>query len=316
MRNAAKKFASPYAFAIACIFLTSAIWGASFVTQRLAMEHMGAFTYNSIRFALGAVSLLPAIKLLEKRLVPEKNNPPAGKLTLKAGLAGGGILFIAANLQQFGIALSNSPSSASEAGFITGMYTIFVPILGLVLGRKPRPLIWLCAALAFAGLALISIGPGGISSFQLTDTLLMLCAVFWAAHIMLIDRYVNYIRPLSFSATQFAVCAVLCLVCALVFEEITVQGLRDGLPVLLFGGIVASGVAYSLQIIGQRKVEPSRAAIIFSLESLFAALSEVVFLGVLMTPQKYLGGAMIFAGIVLSQRQRGEKPSEEIDQTK
>ena len=306
MRSYAKKLISPYAFAVACIFLAAAIWGASFVTQRLAMDHMGALTYNGIRFALGAVSLLPAIKTLERKILPAADKK-TNRRTWKVGLAGGGILFIAANLQQFGIALSNSPSSASEAGFITGMYTVFVPILGLALGRKTNVFVWVSAVLAFGGLALISMGPGGLAAFQATDLLLLLCAVFWAAHILLIDHYVNEIRPLSFAAVQFAVCAVACLVCALVFEGIRLQGLRDGLWVLLFGGIVASGVAYSLQIIGQRRVEPSRAAIIFSLESLFAAVSEAVFLGVLMTPQKYLGGAMIFVGILLSQRQKNEK---------
>jgi drug/metabolite transporter (DMT)-like permease len=286
--------------ALICIFLASAIWGMSFVTQKLAVQHMGSFTYNGVRFALGAFSLLPVIKLFEK---PDRTKI---KKTLLAGCAGGVIVFIAANLQQFGIILSKSSSSASEAGFITGMYIIFVPILGLFLGKKTTPLVWISAVLAFGGLTLIS--TGAETAFQLSDLLLVLCAVFWAMHILLVSRFVNEINPLRFAVVQFAVCSALCLVSAFIFEDISRQGLFDGLGVLLFGGIFAGGVAYTLQIIGQRRVEPSRAAIIFSLESLFAALSEAVYLGEVMTLRKYLGGAVIFTGILLSQRQK--KPKE------
>ncbi|MCL2547080.1 MAG: DMT family transporter [Oscillospiraceae bacterium] len=281
------------------IFLAAAIWGVSFVTQRVAGLHMGPFTYNGVRFALGALSLWPAIRLLER-----KSNYETRKVTWLAGLAAGGVLFIAANLQQFGIVLSDSPSSASEAGFITGMYIIFVPILGLALGRKTTPLIWISALMAFGGLALIGIGPG--ASIQASDLLLVVCAVFWAVHILLIDRFAQRIDPIRFAATQFLMCAILCLVCAFIFEDISVQGLWNGLPVLLFGGIVASGLAYTLQVLGQRGVPPARAAVIFSLEAVFAALAEAVFLGDLMTPQKYLGGAVIVVSIILAQYRRSK----------
>jgi drug/metabolite transporter (DMT)-like permease len=285
--------------ALFCIFAASAIWGISFVTQKLAGQHMGSFTYNGVRFALGAFSLLPVLKIFEK---PDKTK---AKRTLLAGLAGGVIIFFASNLQQFGIILSKSPSSASEAGFITGMYIIFVPILGLFLKRRVTPLVWLSAVLAFGGLILISTNQA--MAFQVSDLLLVLCAVGWALHILLIDRYVNEINPLRFAAAQFAVCSILCLISAFIFEDISITQLYDGIGVLLFGGIVAGGVAYTLQVLGQRKVEPSRAAIIFSLEALFAALSEAVFLGEIMTLRKYLGGAVIFAGILLSQKQKKEK---------
>jgi len=300
------KLLSPNAktLALICIFSASAIWGMSFVTQKLATQHMGSFTYNGVRFALGALSLLAVFKIFEK---PDKTKT---KKTLLAGCAGGVIIFIAANLQQFGIILSKSPSSASEAGFITGMYIIFVPILGLFLGRKTAPkttsIIWLSAILAFGGLTLISTGGSDSgTAFQLSDLLLVLCAVGWAAHILLISRFVNEVNPIRFAASQFAVCSVLCLISAFIFEDVKLQSLYDGLGVLLFGGIVAGGVAYTLQVLGQRRVEPSKAAIIFSLEALFAALSEAVYLGELMTPRKYIGGAVIFAGILLSQKKRG-----------
>ena len=310
---------STHTVATIFIFLAATIWGVSFVTQRIAGLHMGAFTYNGFRFGLGALSLLLVVYLFEKKADPSKR-----KTTWLVGLVSGGVLFFAANLQQFGIVLSQSPSSASEAGFITGMYIIFVPILGLALERMPKaasghtpehkttPLIWICAVMAFVGLALIGIGPGGLSSVQFSDLLLVLCAILWAVHILLIGKFIKRIHPVRFAAIQFLVCAVLCLVCAFIFEDVRMEGLMDGLAVLLFGGIVASGVAYTFQILGQRSVPPARAAVIFSLEAVFAAVAEAVFLGEIMTPQKYLGGAIIVGSILLAQwRSRTQRQTSE-----
>jgi drug/metabolite transporter (DMT)-like permease len=264
---------------------------------------MGSFTYNGIRFALGALTLLPFIFLLEKK------SGLSRLLTLKAGIAGGAILFIASNLQQFGIILNKEPGSASEAGFITGLYTVFVPLLGLFLGRKARPLTWIAAVIAFGGLALISIGPEGLSSVKLSDLLLLLGAVFWAVHILLIDRYVHRIYPFRFTAVQFAVSSILSIISAFAFETVTAEGIWNGALPLLFGGVFACAAAYVFQILGQRGVEPTVAAIIFSLEALFAAISEAVWLGELMTARKYLGGAVIFAGILLAQIPPKTKPA-------
>ncbi|MDR0292815.1 MAG: DMT family transporter [Oscillospiraceae bacterium] len=278
------------------VLLASIIWGMTFVPQKLAGLHMGAFTYNGVRFALGSLSLLPVIYIFEKPASRDQK-----RLTLKAGLLGGAVLFAASNLQQLGIILSKSPSSAGEAGFITGLYTVFTPILGLAFGRKTNTLTWIAAVLAFGGLSLISIGSEGISSIQVSDGYLVLGAVFWALHILVIDRFVQDVSPVRFTAVQFAVNAVLSTAAAFAFEQVSARGIWDGAVPILFGGIIASGAAYTLQILGQRGVEPSRAAIIFSLEALFAALSEAVLLGEIMTPRKYAGGAVIFIGIILSQ---------------
>ncbi|MDR2168455.1 MAG: DMT family transporter [Clostridiales bacterium] len=301
---------NPRTIAIGVIFITAAIWGVTFVTQKIAGEHMGAFTYNGARFLLASITLIPAIYLLEKRTLRTQNeqNPPTRKTTWLAGAFGGIIIFFAANLQQFGIILSDSPSAAGEAGFITGMYIIFVPILGLFLGRRVRGLVWVSAALAFGGLALITIGPGGLATIQTTDMLLVACAVFWAVHILLIDRFANQIKPITFVAVKFLVCGALSAAAALIFESPALQHLIDGLWVLLFGGVVASGLTYTLQTLAQRHVEPALAAIIFSLEALFAALSEALFLGDTMTPQKYLGGGIIFIGILLAQHKKKKPP--------
>ena len=278
------------------VFLASIIWGATFVAQRIAGDSMEAFTYNGVRFALGSLALLPVIILYEK------TDPAKTRRTWYVGLAGGLVLFFGANLQQLGIVLSDSSSSASEAGFITGLYTVLVPIFGLALGRKTSVFTWVGAVLAFGGLALISTGPEGLASVQTSDLFLVAGAVFWAVHILLIDRYVHEIHPLRFAAVQFAVCSALSMAAAFAFETVSLDGIRAGIVPILFGGLLSSGVAYTLQIFGQRKVAPAKAAIIFSLEAVFAALSEAVLLGELMTPRKYIGASVIFAAIILSQR--------------
>ena len=277
------------------VFFASVLWGASFVTQKLAGQHMGAFTFNGVRFAMGSVVLLPIIYFLERH-DREKN-----RRAWVAGLAGGLVLFAASNLQQFGIVLSKSPTSAGEAGFITGLYTVLVPIFGLALGRKAGVWTFVSAGLAFCGLALISVGPGGLASVQLSDLLLVVGAVFWAVHILVIDRFADAVSPLRFASVQFAVASVLSLASAFAFEQVSLDGIRAGMLPLLYGGVLSTGTAYTLQILGQRRVPPARAAVIFSLEALFAALSEAIFLGEAMTMRKYIGGAIIITGILLSQ---------------
>ena len=276
-------------------FLASAIWGLTFVTQKLAGYHMGSFTYNGVRFTLGVFSLAPVI------FVFEKSDPGKRRHTLKAGIFGGVILFIASNLQQFGIILNNEPGSASQAGFITGLYLVFTPIFGLALKRKTSPLTWVAGVIAFVGLTLITVGPEGISSVKTSDGLLVLGAVFWAAQRLYVDHFAHSVDPIRFTAVQFAVSSILSLCCAFSFEDVSMAGIWAGVFPVLFGGVFACGTAYTFQILGQRGVEPAKAAIIFSLEALFAAISEAVWLRELMTARKYLGGAIIFAGILLSQ---------------
>ncbi|MCL2353048.1 MAG: DMT family transporter [Defluviitaleaceae bacterium] len=290
---------TPRSLAIVFVFLAAAIWGASFVNQSIASQHMGAFTYNGVRFLLGALSILLVVFLFERA------RPDRAKLkkTWLVSVAGGVILFFAANLQQLGIVFSDSYTPAGEAGFITGMYIIFVPLLGIFLKQRVKPIVWVAAVLAFLGLFLITTtgGLGGITAFEVSHILLVICAVFWAVHILVIDRFVNEISPIRFASYQFVVAGALSIIVAIIFDDITWQGLSDGIWTLLFGGIVVSGVAYTLQILGQRSLEPTFAAIIFSLEALFAAISEAVWMGQAMTTQRYIGGGIILLGIILAQ---------------
>ena len=293
------------AMAFVFAFLASAIWGITFVTQKLAGVSMGSFTYNAARFALGVVSLVPVF------LVFEKSSREKSMRALKAGLIGGAILFIASNLQQFGIILNKDPGSASQAGFITGLYLVFTPVLGLALGRKAGAFTWISCVVAFVGLTLMTISPGNIGSVKLSDGLLVVGAIFWSGHILFIGHISRSVEPMRFTAVQFAVCSVLSAACAFAFEAPTMSGILGGIYPLLFGGVFACGTAYTFQILGQRGVEPSKAAIIFALESLFAAISEAIWLRELMTVRQYVGGAVIFTGILLSQispKKRGRAP--------
>ncbi|MDR2647189.1 MAG: DMT family transporter [Oscillospiraceae bacterium] len=276
----------------AMLLLTALIWGFAFVAQVEGLAFMGSLTFGGIRFAMGAFSLLPLILIFERR--------PGGvniKKTLLYGLLGGVVLFCASTLQQYGIAYTQS---AGKAGFITGLYTVLVPIIGIFMGRKTRPLTWLGALAALTGLYFLSM-KGGKLSFGFGDILLLIGAVFWAFHILIVDQFASQVPPLRFSITQFFVCGVLSLAGAFIFEKPSVNGILTGWQPLLYGGIASVGVAYTLQIVGQRHVEPARAAIIFSLETLFAALGGVLLLHEFLGWRGYFGGALMFLGIVLAQ---------------
>ena len=275
------------------LFLTSIIWGFAFVAQIQGVEHMGSLTFGGTRFAMGALALLPVSLVLERKSA----NREEFLSTLKYGGMTGIILFVASTLQQFGIELTGS---AGKAGFITGLYTVLTPVFSIALGKRPTKLTALGAISAFAGLYFLS-APEGLGKVSLGDILLVSCAVFWTLHIMMVDSLAARVKPIRFSIVQFAVCAVLSLISMAIFEQPQVAQLRAGLVPLLYGGLLSVGIAYTLQIVGQRRVEPSKAAIIFSLESLFAALGGFLLLREVLGWKQYLGGALMFAGIILSQ---------------
>jgi len=283
------------------LLLTSVIWGFSFVAQVEGSRAMGALTYNTGRFMIGAVALLPVILLFERK----RGRPGELRDTLRYGAITGSVLFIAITLQQYGIELTQA---AGKAAFITGLYTVLTPLFAVFLGKKPGLLTGLGAVSAFAGLYFLSV-PDGLGSVALGDILLIACAVCWAVHIMLIDAYAPRVRPFRLSFVQFGACAALSAVSMLFFEQPEIAQLQAGLMPLLYGGLMSSAVAYTLQIICQRDVEPSKAAIIYSLEALFAAIGGFLLLGELMGWKGYLGAALMFVGILLSQMKTRQSPS-------
>ncbi len=276
------------------LLLTATIWGFAFVAQRVGADYLGAFSFNGIRFMMGALSLVPVILLFDRSSLRGER----GKNTALAALFGGIVLFIASTLQQWGIEMTGS---AGKAGFITGLYTVLVPVAGFILWKKRTSVLTWCGVVcAVIGLYLISMT--GAEKPGLGDLVLILGSLFWTAHILIIDRFTaKDIHALWFASGQFALCGALNLICALFFEEITRQAVSAaGIP-LLYGGLMSVGVAYTLQIIGQRDADPTAASIILSLESMFSAVGGALILNERMTVGGYVGCVLMLSGIVLSQ---------------
>jgi len=254
---------------------------------------MGPLTFVAGRFIIAALALVPLILIFERR----GGQPGELRATLRYGMMTGGVVFIAGTLQQAGI---NMTQQAGKAAFINGLYTVLVPLLSIALGKKLSLLTGLGAASAFVGLYFLSVGDG-LGSIATGDILIFLGAIGWAFHIMMIDAFAPRVRPLRLAMVQFASCGVLATIGMLLFEQPELAQLQAGLIPLLYGGLLSSAAAYTLQMLFQRNVEASRAAIIYSMESLFAAIAGFLLLGEVMGWRGYLGGALMLSGILLSQ---------------
>ena len=277
------------------LLLAAVIWGFAFVAQRVGMEHVGPFTYNGARFLLGALSLLPVLLLVGRRSAPPVR-PGAWRPSLAGGLLAGLILFAGASLQQVGIV----HTTAGKAGFITGLYVVIVPLLGLLWGHRTPWSTWIGAALAVAGLYLLTL------TDDLTvaegDGLVLVGAFFWAGHVLVIGWLSGRrVEPVLLACLQFIVCAVLSLAVAVAIEPITADGLRGGALPILYGGLLSVGVAFTLQVVAQRDAPPAHAAIILSLETGFAALGGWLLLNESLSGRGLIGCALMFAGMLLSQ---------------
>ena len=285
------------------LLVTATIWGTAFVAQSVGMEHVGPFTFIAARFALGALALLPVILLQNRRLKADgigkgkmaDGRAGSGKVLWKGGLLCGIALMSAASLQQVGI----MRTTVGKAGFITAMYIIIVPILGVFMGRRIRPLIWGCVLLAAAGLYLLSMS--GAFSLQSGDALCLACAVIFAIQIMLVDHYVEVADGVRLSAIQFLTASALGTVMMLLFEHPSLSAVWNARVPILYAGIMSSGVAYTLQIIGQRGLNPTIASLIMSLESVIAAAAGFIFLHQTFTGRELCGCILMAAAIVLAQ---------------
>jgi drug/metabolite transporter (DMT)-like permease len=274
------------------LLLAAAIWGFAFVAQRVGMKYMGPFTYNGIRFALGSVSLIPLI-IFFKEERPENNR--GYREAVKAGLVAGIVLFIAVSLQQIGL----MQTTAGKAAFITGLYIVLVPILGLFLKHYVGKNAWMGAIIAVIGLYFLCVT--NTFSISVYDILILICAFFFAIHILLIDRFIGKINAIKLSFFQFLTCSVLCLIIAFFTEEITLSGIMQGLVPILYGGIGSVGIAYTLQVVGQKNADPTSAAIILSMESLFAAIGGFLILHENLGIRGIIGSVFMLTGMILSQ---------------
>lgn len=284
----------------ALLLLTAAIWGFAFTAQRVGMEHVGPFTFNGVRFLLGAAVLVPLVLRARNAQLPEQASRPKASVRAYAvgGLLAGCALFAGASLQQVGLVYT----TAGKAGFITGLYVVFVPLLGLFAGQRPGAGTWLGAVAAAAGMYLLSINESfSVNSIGYGDALVLGCAVCFALHVLLIGYLAPRLESITLSCLQFGWCGALSLVTAAVVEDVAWSGIAAaGLPIL-YGGLFSVGVAYTLQVVAQRKAKPTHAAILLSMESVFAALGGYLFLGEVMSGRAVFGCALMLSGMLASQ---------------
>ncbi len=275
------------------LLLTSVIWGFGFIAQRLGMDHIGPYSFNVFRFLLGALSLLPLVYFLGRK---KTGQAKAGKPFWVIGGLAGLVLFGGATLQQVGLLYT----TAGKAGFITGLYLVIVPLIGFCLRQKIDKLTIAGALIATYGLYLLSITEG--FNIGRGDTLVLIGAFFWAVHVQVVGYAAKYeLDPLKLAILQYLICAGLNLVLALFIEEFSIQATLDASYAILYAGLVSVGVAYTLQIVAQKHVDPSRAAILLSLEAVFAVLAGWLMLDELLNSRESWGCILMFAGMMLSQ---------------
>lgn len=276
------------------ILIGTVIWGSAFIAQSVGMDHIGPMTFQAVRCAIGVLFLLPVIFLFDKDKKNYLKNWADPKLW-KTGLICGVALFAAAGLQQVGIVYT----TAGKAGFITAMYIVIVPILGLVFRKKPPLTAWISVALAVVGLYLLSCV--GVTEINKGDLFLLGCAFGFAVQITLVDRMAGDLDGLRLNCIQSLVSAVLSSVVMFFTETPELDNILACWLPLGYAGILSMGVAYSLQIIGQKHVEPTPASLVMSLESVFAVLFGWLLLEERMTPVELTGCALVFAAVILSQ---------------
>ncbi|HOC12702.1 MAG TPA: DMT family transporter [Propionicimonas sp.] len=276
--------------------MASALWGFAFVAQRVGAAHVGPFSFTAVRFALGALVLLPIIWVRDRvRGVPRAKRTAATRAVVLPGIASGVLMTIAVNLQQ--VAMSDTP--AGNAAFITGLYMVFVPVIAAFRGHRSNLATVLGVVASLVGLYLISVND------ELTigrgEWLLILSTVFWALQILVIEHFAGRLSALRFALVQFLTCAVVSSVVALLAESAPFGGLVEAAIPLLYGGLVSVGIAYTLQVVGQRHALATHASLIMATESVFGALGGALLLSEFMGLRGYAGAALMIIGIVVAQ---------------
>lgn len=271
------------------LLLTAAIWGFAFVAQRAGMEHVGPFLFNGIRFALGCFVLLPPVLAGIRRGSFTGN----GHL-FRDGVLAGGVIFAGASLQQVGLVYT----TAGNAGFVTGLYVVLVPVLGSFIGQGTGRRTWIGSVLAVLGMFLLS--AAGTSRMAAGDLIVLCGSLFWAIHILLISRLMRRNSALPLAAVQFGTCSLLSLAAAALLEHPSAAGVVGALVPLLYGGLVSVGIAYTLQVVAQKRADPAHAAIIMSLETVFALVGGWLVLGERITIQGAAGGVLVLSAMMIS----------------
>ncbi len=276
------------------LLLAAFIWGISFIFQKLAMEYMGPFSFNAFRFLLGGLVLLPIIQRHKQRKLPSPK--PYSVTLIRGAILAGSLIFFGASFQQMGIQYT----TIGNTGFITGLYIIFVPLISLFLGHRYNRGIWLAIAMACSGLYLLS-GMNGLTLAQ-GDFLVLIGAFFWAFHVIVVDHMASNHDQLKFAALQFFICAFLSYLAALYTGDKAFLLSFNEWKWVIVSGIFAVGLGYTLQVIGQTTSPPAQAAIIMSLESIFAALAGYFYFNELIDLRASIGCGLMFLGCLWTQR--------------
>lgn len=274
------------------LLLTASIWGVAFVAQSVGMDYVGPFTFSAVRFVLGGTVLLPFLMWKSKSKTAERGKR---RLTLLGGVCCGCALSTASLLQQIGI----GQTTVAKAGFITALYIVIVPLMGLLFHKSVRPIVWLGVLLAVVGMYLLCIK----DSFAIDkgDLLLFLGAVVFAVHILIIDYFSPRTDGVALSCIQFYISSIICGIGMVLLETPSWQAIVGGWLPILYAGVLSCGVAYTLQIIGQKGMDPTVASLILSLESVISLIAGWVILGQALTGKEICGCVLVFAAILLVQ---------------
>lgn len=280
------------------LLLTATIWGVAFVAQSAGMDYVGPFTFNCARCLIGALVLIPLILFADRGKKERGEEVPAEhkKILILGGVCCGLALFLASNFQQFGIQYT----TVGKAGFITACYIVIVPIMGLFFGKKCSPLIWGAVVMAVVGLYMLCM-TGGNGGLNRGDVLMLVCAVLFSVHILVIDYFSPMTDGVKLSCIQFLVAGVLSGLCTVLFEEPNLGQLLAAWAPVLYAGVMSCGVAYTLQIVGQKGMNPTVSSLILSLESSISVLAGWVLLGQQLNAKEITGCVIMFGAIVLAQ---------------
>lgn len=286
------------------LLFTALIWGSSFVAQKSGMDYIEPFTFNGIRMVIGGLVLIPFILLMDRKKVRDGAAEPmsdeekakARKKIIAGGICCGLAIFVASSLQQFGV----SYTTAGKAGFITTLYVVIVPIISVLLRKRVRPIMWLCVVLGAVGLYLLCMTD---DSFKLAfgDMLVLLCAVAFAVHIMVVDHFAAKLDGTKLSCIQFLTSGILGLIGMAIFESPDINAILDCWLPILYAGVLSCGLGYTFQVIAQKYAEPTVASLLMSLESVFAVISGAILLHETMSMRELTGCAVIFAAVIISQ---------------
>ena len=277
------------------LVLTALIWGCAFAAQSVGMDYVGPFTFNMARFLIGAIVLLPVIWFMDRQRKTGAEKDAGQKTLIIGGICCGIALAVASTLQQWGILFT----TVGKAGFITAMYIVIVPLLGIFIGKKVRPLIIGCVAIAVVGFYFLCMTES--LRLGLGDFLVLLCAIAFSIHILVIDHFSPKVDGVKMSAIQFLTAAIISAVPTLLWEQPVFTEILQAWQPVLYAGVMSCGVAYTLQIIAQKNADPTVASLLLSLESVFSVLAGWVLLGQGLSLKEMFGCVLIFCAIILAQ---------------